>query len=433
MAVVEFFIRNYKNGNGAVITSETKFQEIPISGTPVITNPKVKNEIGKAGSFEFGLETNSPYYNSLMQMKTIIRVTYFGNTIFLGRVLTIDKTLSGSRTVHCEGCLAFLLDSPQPGTKEDTRSQISVLEYLQQIITNHNSYVSTEPIKQMTLGEVPGQYTNATTSEQRVKIPTEKASQKFGDTSWNTTMDRIEGLISDFGGYFRVRYNTSNGKLYLDWYDKYYNSTVNSQLIETTKNIIDISGPTEVENLFTVVIPIGKSSNNDNSVLIGDYWPIAKSGHSKVNYIEVPELASIPLYSDAELNADYHKKTDYQNAITRFGKIWKVVNFDNADTPEKLFAYAKDWIKNNFMPEITQWDVTALDLKIVDSNEQAIFCGDRVSLRHPEVDQTYNGLTVISAEYDLYNPEKNKYNIGIPNQEIQIARCGILWHDLCRG
>lgn len=417
MAVYEFYIQNYMLNN-VLQTSETLFQTVPFEGTPVITEPKIRNELGKAGSFEFGMEMTSPYYNALLQMKTIMRVTYFGQTIFRGRVLTIDKAMARKRTVHCEGDFAFLLDSHQIGTKEDTRPKIGVLAYLQQIINQHNSDMGNDNIKKFTLGEVPGQYSGAAAA-QRVNIPSDKAEQQFGDTSWNTSMDRIESLLSSFGGYFRTRYNAQNGTTYLDWFDKYYNATTNTQTIEITKNLIDISGPTEVENLFTVVIPIGK--NDNDNVYISDYWPIAYSGHSKVDYIEVPELVSCGLYSDSELNADYHRKVDYQNAISRFGKIWKTVEFENANTPEKLFGYVKDWIKNNYMPEITQWTVTALDMKIVDPTNQVLLCGDRVTVTHPEIDTTYSGMTIISTDYDPYNPDKNKYVIGIPNQQINAA------------
>lgn len=419
--IIQFYIQNYM-WNNALVATETLFQTVPMDGEPVINNPKVKNEMGKAGSFEFSMETTSPYYNALLQMKTMMRITYFGHTIFRGRVLTIDKTMSGSRTVHCEGDFAFLLDSHQVASEEDSRPTISVLQYLQQIITQHNNDV--EDIKEFALGEVPGQYTNATAANQRVVIPSEKASQQFGDSSWNYSMDRLEDLLNNFGGYFRTRFVEGSGgaadTVYLDWYENYYNASVNTQTIEVAKNLIDISGPTEIENLFTVLIPIGKSDDNEE-VFISDYWPIVSGSHAKVNYITVPELKSIPLYSDSELDSDYHRKEDYQNAISRFGYIWKTVTFENANTPEKLFSYAKDWIKNNFMPEITQWSIGALDMKFIDPTNQVLLCGDRVNVVHPEVDQTYNGMSVISAEYDLYNPDKNKYVIGIPNQQINAA------------
>ena len=417
--VVEFYIKNFMR-NGTLVTTETKFQTIPIVGEPIIDNPKVKNDLGKAGSFEFEIEPINPFYSCYRQLKTIMRVTYFGKTIFRGRVLTIDKVMKCRRTVHCEGDFAFFMDSPQPGTKEDSRPEITVLEYLQQIVDTHNNYMREDADKLFVLGEVPGQYTSATSVEQRVNIPEDKAKQKFGDTSWNTSMDRLEGLLSDFGGYFRTRYDAENNITYLDWYDNFYNASINPQTIEFAKNLIDISGPTEVENLFTVVIPIGKDKDN-KEVYISDYWPIVSADHEKVDYITVPELATVPLYSDAELNAIYHHKADYLDALDRFGWVWKYVTFENADNPEKLFGYAKDWMKNNFMPELTQWSVSALDMKILNQAEEGIYCGDRVNVRHREVQNSIQGLTVISAEHHLYDPKNNKYTIGIPHQEVNAA------------
>jgi len=413
---VVFYIKNFIR-NGSNVTTETVMQTIPFSGDPVFNNPKAKNDLGKAGSFEFEIAPTSPYYDSFIQFKTKIRIEYFGVQLFRGRVITVDPRTTGIRTVHCEGSFAFFLDSHQLGTKEETRPKIDVNAYLQQIITQHNQDMHGDTDRMFTLGEVPGQYTNATDAKQRVTIPVDKSSQQFGDTSWNKSMDRLEGLLSEFGGYFRVRYNSNDGSNYLDWYDKYYNATLNAQTIEVAKNLIDLSGSNNVDNLFTAVVPIGKGKNGED-IFISDYWPIVSANHEKVDYILVSELATIPLYSDNELNTDYHRKSDYQNAVSDYGYIWRPVEFENADTPEKLFNYAKDWIKNNYISEITQWSVTAVDLKIVDPSKQYLLCGDIVNLVHPEVSNIYRGLTIISAEYDFYNPKNNKYTIGIPHQEI---------------
>lgn len=408
--LVKFYIKNFKK-NGSVVKDETLMQTIPLTDTEsAIKDPKIKGEIGKAGSMDFGMEPNNPYYDSMMQMKTIIRVVYAGKTIFHGRVLTIDKGFWASRQIHCEGSFAYLLDSHQEGTKEESRSTITVEKYMGQIIAAHNADVEAD--KRFELGEVPGKYKTAS-SEQRVKIPSDKAKQKFGSTSWDTAMNRLEDLLDNFGGYFRVRYDEKTHKNILDWLDKYYEDETNRQSIEVAKNLIDLSGTTEVDNLFTIVVPIGKSESDD--VFISDYWPTASSGHKKVKYIQVPELATLGLCKDSELNAFYHKKADYADAINRYGKIWKPVDFENANTPEKLFKYAVDWIKNNYMPEMTQWSVTALDLRTYDSSEQPLMVGDRVKLRHPEVVDSFGSFTVISAEYDLYHMEKTKYTIGVPN------------------
>lgn len=416
MALVEFYIRNYM-ANGSLNTTETLFQTIPMEpGTHKIVNPRVKASMGKSGSFSFSLYLDHPLYDSLLQYKTKMRVVYAGHTLFRGRVITIDKQpFDHTRTVSCEGVFSYLLDSHQPGTKEDTRPTISVNDYLRQIIAQHNRDVEAE--KQITLGEVPGQYTNATSAEQRIIIPTEKAKQQFGSSSWNTSMDRLEDLLNDFGGYMRIRYE--NGINYLDWVDKYYNSTVNPQAVAVASNLIDLGGTSELENLFTVVVPIGK--NGSESVYLSEYWPVAVKGHAQVNYIEVPELATRQLLPDIELNRDYHRKSDYAEAISKYGKIWKTVDFENANTPEKLFRYVLDWIKDNYMPELTQWSVTAVDLKIPGESDSPLIVGDRVTLTHPEVEQRFESFTIIEADYDLYSMDKTKYTIGIPNQQLNAS------------
>ena len=415
MALVEFYIRDYLE-NGQRVQTETLFQTIPQAvGSPTLVSPKIKGSMGKAGSLDFSLWYGHPLYNALRQYKTQIRIVYAGYTLFRGRVLTIDKTFDRTRTVHCEGFLSVLLDSHQEGTKEEKRPTITVPEYLQQLIDQHNRDVEEE--KRIVLGEVPGHYTSAVTAEQQIQIPEEKAKQQFGNSSWNTTMDRLEDLLNDFGGYLRIRYE--NGVSYLDWLDKYYNADVNDQSISLTSNMLDLSGTTEIENIFTVVIPIGKKGSEN--VFISDYWPTASEGHATVNYIEVPELATLGLYSDEELNRDYHRKSDYANAISKYGRVWKPVDFENANTPEKLFTYAKDWIKNNYMPELTQWSVTAIDLKITGDSDRPLIVGDRVPLTHPEVDSSFDSYTIIEAEYDLYDMDKSKYVIGVPNQQVNAS------------
>lgn len=426
MALVEFYIKNYLE-NGAMVTTEKCFQTIPwTAGDPALLSPKVKASMGKSGSFDFSLYVDHPLYGAMQQYQTKMRVVFAGNTIFRGRVITIDKTFDRTRTFHCEGVLSYLLDSHQEGTEEKTRPTISVTAYMQNLLTQHNADVEDE--KKIQLGEVPGQYSNSITAEQRVMIPSEQMNQQFGNTSWNSTMERLEDLLNLFGGYMRIR--EVNGVNYLDWLDKYYNANINAQPIAVASNLIDLGGTSELENLFTVVVPIGK--DRGENVYIGDYWPVAHEGHAKVNYIEVPELAMQGLYTDAELNVDYHRKSDYQNAISKYGRIWKTVDFENANTPEKLFGYAKDWIKNNYMPDLTQWSVTAIDLVIPGESQTPLIVGDRVTLTHSEVSQEYGSYTIIEAEYDLYEMDKSRYTIGIPNQQIN-ASYGVAQKQEAKG
>lgn len=411
MAVVEIYISNFIGEGGAIDTTSTLFQSVPVTPGENIIDPRVKSEMGKAPTFEFTMNSTHPMYDRLLQMRTMFRVVYGGQTIFRGRALTIDVDMLGRKSVHCEGDFAFLMDTVQPGSKEDSRQIITVAAYLDQLIAQHNSTCG-DPLHQFYLGECPGHYTDEGSFYQQRIIPAaERNSQKFGNTSWNTTMDRFEDLLNDFGGYWRTRYEDDT-HVYLDWFDRYFRPyDVSRQRIEVASNLIDFGGSNEVDNIFTVVIPVGKQDSKD--LFLTDYWPMVSSGHARVNYITVPEIADLGIFTDEALNTGHHSKEDYQNAINRYGYIYKVVNFENADTEDKLFSYATDWIKNNYMGSVTSYDVTALDIQGVNLEQSPLLIGDEVELVHPSIGLKV--LTIISIDYDLYNPWKTKYNIGSPN------------------
>lgn len=410
MAIVEIYIKNFKMG-GSVVQTSTLLQSVPLSMTDHnLIDPKVKAEMGKAPSLEFAMDVDHPYYDALLQMKTLMRVVFAGETIFRGRVLTIDVDMMGRKQVHCEGDFAFLMDTPQDGTEEKDRETITVHTYLQRLITKHNSMCGDDDHK-FHLGEYPNHYSSSVQNEQKIIPAAEQAKQKFGNSSWNTTMDRIEDVLNTFGGYWRTRY-VDDTHIYLDWFDLYFRPYDESrQRIEVASNLIDFSGSNELENIFTAVIPIGKQDNKE--LFLNEYWPSVSSGHAKVNYVLVPEIANLGIFSDDELNKGYHTKEDYQNAINNFGMIYKTVTFENADNCDKLFSYATDWIKNNFLGSITSYDITALDIANQDPTVNPILVGDEVKVVHPSIGEKI--LTAISIDYDLYNPWKTKYKIGSPN------------------
>lgn len=135
--------------------------------------------------------------------------------------------------------------------------------------------------------------------------------------------------------------------------------------------------------------------------------------------IFVPEMNDF--YTDEELNTIYHSADEYRNAVNKYGLIYKSQKFANADTAQKLLDYAKDWIKNNYHGGITNFNITALDLHLINSDFDKYLVGQRVPVQYidPAVrEETEQILTVISAEYDLNNPDKNSYKIGIPDVSL---------------
>lgn len=410
------YIKNYLDQNGTYQTEEKLLYSIPMNlGEPnAFIDPKVVGDMGKAGTFEFQMNVHHPYYNSLCLTKTIFRVDYDGDTIFYGRVLTIDVGhLTGNKSVHCEGALAFLLDSQIEGVVDSKRSKTNALTYMRKLINAHNRQMNEgdSAFKKMVLGEVPGQYSSAIQADQKVNPD---SSYLYGSGSWRDTQNAFTELADSFGGFIRARYQ--NGTIYLDWLDGYYRANVNEQKIELGKNLIDITSNNEVNNIFTALIPVG-SSNGKNIYIDGYKTDI----HGNNKRILVPQITQV--YTDAQLNRGVHTKEDYQKAVDTYGIIYKVESFSNANTKAKLWAYACDWIKNNYIGGLSSFDVSALDMHLIGNSNGKFLVGDKVTIVYPDVDKLASEpsammdktMTMTSITYDLYHPEKNQYKISIPN------------------
>lgn len=415
----DIYIKDF-NRNGSIISEETLLQSIPANkeGELKLINPIVKNEMGAAESFDFNIESGKKFYDAFKQMKTFIRIVYDGTTIFYGRVITIDNNgFRGTRRIRCEGPIAFLLDSPVEGVEETARPQITTLAYMQKLIANHNSYINGEQNKMFMLGEVPGQYSSDISSAQKIK----NDSKKYGSDSWTDTKSALEDLRSHYGGYFRTRLKGSIGSgVYLDWMDQYFNKSKIKQTVKVGKNILDINNVTELDNIFTAIIPIGRRITSTNtsgtsSSTTGSSRQVNLYLDGKV--LRVPDIVS--KYGD-ELNFGYHTKADYQNAVKKYGTIIKTVTFQEADTKEKLYNAACEWIKNNYQGEVLKFTIKAIDMHMIRNNTSKIMVGDRVEIIYPVGDEKGNFKevstiqTCLSISFDLYHPENNSYTFGVP-------------------
>lgn len=419
----DIYIKDYNDANGQLVSTETLVQTIPASseGELKLLNPSVKVDMGNAESFNFSIEAGTKFYDAFNQMKTFMRVVYDGDTIFYGRILTIDNDFYGNRKLRCEGPLAFLNDSSIEGKKETDRIDIDSKEYLKQLIDNHNTMLS-DPKRSFIIGETPGNYTSAVSSAQRIK----EDRRKYGADNWQDTKGAIEDFRSHYGGYLRVRcegHREGNTFVdeghYLDWMDHYFNKDEATQTFEVGKNIIDISSTTEIDNIFTVVIPIGNRHQTTSETTDGERKSTGPS-HFYVpgKEVTVPSICSV--YGDA-LNSGYHTYDDYYYALTKYGRIVKTVVLDDAKDSSDLLTKCQEWIKNNYQGEVTKFTVKGIDLhQIGDSQISKIMVGDRVKLIYPiykengDIIKTTISRTCLSISYDLYNPENNSYTFGIP-------------------
>ena len=109
---------------------------LPGDSELIILNTKLELGDNKSGSFEFDIPVRNPYYEKMQKLTSVIKVMKDEDAIFYGRILSMEKNFYNTKTVVCEGELAYLLDSIQePKAYHD----YTVRGFLSTLITNHNN------------------------------------------------------------------------------------------------------------------------------------------------------------------------------------------------------------------------------------------------------------------------------------------------------
>lgn len=348
----------------------------PLDADLALFNPKLTLEMGKAGSLEFDIPPSNSHYSDIQQLTSIVTADMDGDEIFRGRVLSNERMFNNVRHIYCEGDLAFLVDSVQKTEKYNGRTRA----LFNKMIAAHNSRV--EASKRFTVGQV-------TIDDRDIILTGQSEDINTGDIDykqiaidsivdeWNSTYEQIQTCLIDYcGGYLRTRYQ--NGVNYID-YVKEYGGTA-SQEIELGKNLLDLTEEVSVEDLFTVLIPLGddnltiKSANNGSDELVDSA------------------------------------------AVAKYGRIVKTHVFNNVNDPGTLLENGRRYLASNVNVPRTV-TITAVDLHLLDKSIAAIHLGDKVHISSgPHSMDEY--LMCTKIEYDMANPANNKYTFGNPKQTL---------------
>ena len=327
-----------------------------------LVSPKIKLELNKAGSIEFTILSTHPFYNAFSQMKSIVTAYRDGILIFDGRVLSYDTDNYKQRRVYCEGALAYLVDSVLPPCKGTRTAE----EHYRLIVNAHNEQV--EPEKRFSPGIV--------------SIDQKSEGQIFGEDSYRENFSSIEtDLLDAYGGYLRIRYD-SNIR-YLDYVKSY--DSANTQKIRFGSNLLDLTNKCSGEDLFTILLPIGK-----DKLTIEGAGSSSKYTHNG-RYLENPE------------------------AIAQYGRIVKLVDFGNVEDPNVLLSKAEKYMSDNYKgipPELT---IKAFDLHAFYPTIEPFNLGDDIVVES-EPHGISRTLMCTAIEFDLTSPDKDQYTLADPNQ-----------------
>lgn len=329
-----------------------------------LINPKVKNELNSAGSFEFTMPARHVHYDNIKIMLSTIDVYEDDILLFTGRPTEIEIDFLQQKKVYCEGAFAYFNDSIQRPYEYD---QTNISTFLTSLITNHNAQVSQN--RQISVGTI--------------NIPT--ARTIYRKTNYETTKDCISEMCLDTnGGYMSIR--KEFGVNYLDWYSDL--SDISNQPVVYGINLLDLIQNRTIENIFSRIIPLGENDENDEPITI-------KSVNSGLDYLDISVAGITPI-----------PFSDY------YGIIEKTVKFDDIYTATDLKTAAEAYIAQ-LIPDSVSIECEAADLHYTDSTQYAPFkVGQLVT-----VASTPHGISasfpITKIEIDLTTAAKT-INIGTP-------------------
>lgn len=331
-----------------------------------IVSPTLKQEINKSGTLEFTIFPQHPLYDKLSPMSTKVKVLRDGATLFYGRVLSNDTDIFKQRKVYCEGCLSYLIDSVFPPSK----GKRTVEEHFRKLISEHNNQVEQE--KKFTAGQIT--------------IDEKGNNEELGEDSYRETFSAFENdLVDSYGGFIRIRYEGDTR--YIDYLKEYPDT--NTQTIEYGQNLIELTNKDSGEDLFTILLPVGK----DKLTIESAGSPSSASYTKNGKYLEI------------------------KDAVSKYGRIIKPQDFGNVDNANTLLQKAEKYIKDNYKgipPEIT---VKAIDLHILYPSVTPFKLGDKLRIKSSPhgIDKT---LMCSAIDYDLKSPENVQYTLQDPNQIV---------------
>lgn len=322
--------------------------------------PKLALDINASGSCSFTLPPGNRTHSAIRRRKSIITVEQDGQEIFRGRVLDDDTDQYKQKAVYAEGVRSYLNDSQAaPYTYTGTPRGL-----LQKLISEHNAQIEDE--KRFTLG----------------RVTIDRADEEMGCENvayWETYREIEEKLLNAYGGYLKARYE--GGVLYLDWLKEY--GERNAQPIRFAVNLLDIRDKNDSGSMFTILRPLGASEIGEDA-----------------------EYGAALTIESVNGGKDYIQDDE---AVARYGKIWKTHAWAYEDDPAKLLKKAQEHLKIG--AELRTITLAAIDMHFLDGSAQAIRVGDTVHIISEP-----HGIDIekvcCKIDLDLANPENTIYTFG---------------------
>ena len=334
---------------------------------------KLTLDIEDSGCLSFVLPPGNAQYDAIRKMKSIVTVYQDDVMLFRGRVTECERDFYNQKSVYCEGDRCFLNDS----LWEEQTVTGKVLNFFKSLIDNHNGQVEKE--KRFTVGVVTAVDAD-TPIEGDQRIETRR--------HWDTATILDDRLLSVYGGYIRTR--TKGGTTYIDWLKEFEEES--AQPIAFSVNLLDLTEKMDASDVFTCLIPLG-------------YSEIGEDG----TYEDPVDITSV--------NGGV-KYIQNEEAVKKYGKIWRSKTWANTKDPAKLLKKGREYLKTGV--ELRTLTIKAVDMHLTSGQIQMIGIGTKVQI---ESDPHGISLQMVCAklEPDIDNPENTTYTFGVKPRTLTEA------------
>lgn len=351
----------------------------------------IDNEIGY---FEFTIYDDHPAFESIVPLKSRIKIYRDGQLVWLGRPVNPEATdIEGQWSFYCEFCLCYLKDSLlRPFDFSGAPDEL--FEFL---ITSHNAQVNES--QRFVIGDCT------------VEDPNNYIARS--STVYLKTFEALKSrLIAGLGGHIVITYD-ANEKPIISLLGAL--NIVSTQTIEFGKNLIDYERRLLYDSFYTAIVPLGAKDDSDvrltiESVNDGNDYLIDSTLSAVYGVIYAP--INETTWDDVTVAANL--RTKGLNWLNTKGVIYKHlvslssedISFMSADEGAFWFLQKVRFLLNNndeTMYLISDFGVDITnpsDLQIVLTDESTEYVDASFTTQNNKVQEnTSNKVNVIESDY----------------------------------
>ena len=302
-----------------------------------VESSKLEIAENKTGAFEFTLPCTHPLFGQIRKRITEVWVLDDGEEIFRGQVLDSKGDFDNNEVVICEGLKGLLRNVHlRPYEAEDYGGDSD--GFLQMCVDTYNAHL-----------QQGGR-------EFRLASGARSVAVEIENNDYEKILDAIDNkLLKEYGGILTVtRENDLNVISYIDE----SSAPMSDQVIAFGVNMLDLNKKISTKELYTVVVPLGKSDGDNGKLTI-------KSENG---------------------GKDYLKST----SVATYGRIERVENYSEIEDPAELMAKGQALLAAAGQT-ITQLEVSAVDLTLAGVNVSKL----RLSHRNEVYAPTYGTDSVM--------------------------------------